>query len=358
MHGVVIYSERQKQIETFLINNIQQAIDNTFIDSGLKAMYKCANYKSSRNVLTNVNNTTIDNSIEGECETKIEMTNYGNDGNDNDDLDDMAIALQMVTPQNNDDNKSVNEAEDTKNDVNNDSNDDEKVEQNIDNFKVATLTKEERNIIYTVPTVPIRIYLNKDFNATKDFDKSNDVCIDVTLERDCDSNNYELEDLITDVKSKFRSHKKLKGTDIKNRLRDKTYNIIFLGYELNIQIDDADELTQEIEEIFPSDSESDHSDDNNNKNKIKKNIVELRIIFKELPIIIKPNPPQLNETKETEVEMSEFKLKKTYNFTNGKNVQNTMGELLSESNYTETNDKNNGNTRNDSIEDIEIIYID
>eukprot|EP01084_Bolivina_argentea_P146105 255920_1 len=117
---VVIYSEKQKQIETFLNNNIQQAIDNTCIDSGLKAMYKCA--KSSRNVLKNINNKK---DIEGEVEadndnqTDIQIEQkYDNNDNDTISIDeeDIVITLQMTTPQNN---------HDTQNDVNNEGNNQE-----------------------------------------------------------------------------------------------------------------------------------------------------------------------------------------------------------------------------------------
>eukprot|EP01084_Bolivina_argentea_P277827 474461_1 len=111
--------------------------------------------------------------------------------------------------------------------------------------------------------IPIRIYLNKDFNIINDFNKKNDVWIDIKLERDYDSEKYELEDLMVDIKSKFKKHKELKTTDIKNRLRDQSlYNIIFLGYELNTQIDDDEDLTQEIEIVFPP-SDSDSDSDNN-----------------------------------------------------------------------------------------------
>eukprot|EP01084_Bolivina_argentea_P131842 232657_1 len=68
--------------------------------------------------------------------------------------------------------------------------------------------------------VSIRIYLNKDFNKIKDFNKQHDIWADITLGRDNDSDTYELEDLIVDVKSEFSAH-------IKNKLRDKSLYLLY-----------------------------------------------------------------------------------------------------------------------------------
>eukprot|EP01084_Bolivina_argentea_P249573 417855_1 len=114
--------------------------------------------------------------------------------------------------------------------------------------------------------IPIKIYLNKDFDKTKDFNKQHDVCIDITMEKDYDSEKYHLTDLIIDVKSKLKIHTELQTTAINIRLKDKSYNIIFLSYKLNTPIHNDNALTQEIETIL-SDNNSEHK------------ILELRIIF-------------------------------------------------------------------------------
>ncbi len=136
--------------------------------------------------------------------------------------------------------------------------------------------------------VPIRIYLNKQFQATSNFDKCNDIFVNIQLERDLDSNQYELEDICADVKSQFRRHKELKGTDIKEKLKnEKTYK--FFGYELFTEIDNNEDLTNEIEAIFPPCG--DNSNDNRN------NIIKLRLIFQEPSSIIKLHPPELYQRR-------------------------------------------------------------
>eukprot|EP01084_Bolivina_argentea_P284830 488255_1 len=116
--------------------------------------------------------------------------------------------------------------------------------------------------------IPIRVYINKDFDKMKDFDTDNDVWIDFTCERDYDSQKYQLQDLMPDIKSKFKIHKQLRGTMIQKKVS--LSNILFRGYEFNTDIDDDEELTEEIEAMLFESNQAGTA-----------KIIELRIIFKQ-----------------------------------------------------------------------------
>ena len=84
--------------------------------------------------------------------------------------------------------------------------------------------------------------------------------------------DIELEDLLSDLKSKFRK----KGDKIKARLRDKSYSIDFFSYEYGNAIEDDDDLITEIESVFPEEPDIEPDEDT---------IIELRIIFTKPSII-------------------------------------------------------------------------
>eukprot|EP01084_Bolivina_argentea_P289947 497977_1 len=111
--------------------------------------------------------------------------------------------------------------------------------------------------------ISIRVYLNKELDKTEMFDKSQDISVNIIY----DDRDIELEDLVNDIRSKFRK----KGQSIKNRFRDKSYVTKFFSYSNeDIEIEDNDDLIAEIDDIFPDEDYSNEIDDKS---------VELRAVF-------------------------------------------------------------------------------
>eukprot|EP01083_Nonionella_stella_P253543 872313_1 len=119
--------------------------------------------------------------------------------------------------------------------------------------------------------IRIRVYLNKNLDKNKDFDKSNDVSVDMDYVKMC---HITLED----VKIGSKSALKNKGQNIKDRMNDHTFDIIFFSYNEHLYIEDDDDLATEIDNIYPDESESDEEADAQQEQEV----VELRMIFRKL----------------------------------------------------------------------------
>eukprot|EP01083_Nonionella_stella_P151180 482733_1 len=147
----------------------------------------------------------------------------------------------------------------------------------------------ETPLIPSSHSIRIRVYLNKDLDATIDFDKTEDRFIDMEYEE----RDITLEDVEIDSKLKFRKMR----SETKARIRDKTYNVAFFSYHEHLDIEDDDDLATEIETMYPDSAESDEEGDPPQTRKM----VELRIVFKKS---VQPQQKEEFEIK-TDVDVSE-----------------------------------------------------
>ena len=120
-------------------------------------------------------------------------------------------------------------------------------------------------------TVLLRVYINKQYELTKNFDITQDEWKLAELDKD----EIDIDSLREDIPQAFRKAKWIKPL-FKNEDEWEWKIYSYDTKTASVEIEDDDDLQTEIDEFMPSDPESgDEDDDLNNTNKYLK----LRVVF-------------------------------------------------------------------------------